>query len=580
MNLIGLNDMWKINFTEFTNQTRRTVMRFPVCLAFLLALTVQLLWYTQIEKGPDALTFCLSVGMLVSLLIHVTTEDQKEDELFGKPLGIKTLSLWVVSLGLVGADSYALHVIDVTDSVFIAQGAAIVALLVLLVTLPFWKNKDDRECWNFTFRLLTGAAIGELVGLLMMAGLMILYYGTMSLFGYESSVKTYFSIVIVCTITIAVILFLIRIPEGQQKHDQQNHRNRFFTGVIRYLFLPLVILYLAVLYTYGLKIVFTLTLPQGMLSTLVSIMMVGIIGITCMLYPNFLDEEHHGFEIRMTRICQLLSLPLLVLMSVGIIRRLMDYGYSANRMYMLTLNIWFYVVAIGLILKHVRRIHWVGISFAAVLMATSCHPWNYYKIYSWILVSRCDDMMKKYHIPVDTRGDKAINRVMSKMTRDDVVQFRESLIALNQCDSKMLETKYGNVDVYRLALVNNLKPEFDHWKAWDMEYQYSKPVSIPQGYRYIENADYGTSLTCKDDSSMKSYESAIGYRCTEDHFVLKVKDGEEYVVAYGNLTDSKPYQVRSKSGKSLIAITNLGVDDAKGDHSEMRLNMNGYRFMK
>ena len=73
-------------------------------------------------------------------------------------------------------------------------------------------------------------------------------------------------------------------------------------------------------------------------------------------------------------------LPLLVLMTIGIARRFNDYGITLNRLYLLTLNIWFYIVCIGLFVLRARRIQWIAVSFAGIFLLTSVLPVNYARL--------------------------------------------------------------------------------------------------------------------------------------------------------------------------------------------------------
>lgn len=72
-----------------------------------------------------------------------------------------------------------------------------------------------------------------------------------------------------------------------------------------------------------------------------------------------------------------LILPLLLLMTIGIIRRFNDYGITINRLYLATLNGWFYIVCIGLFVIKARRINWIPVSFAGIFLLTSALPVNY-----------------------------------------------------------------------------------------------------------------------------------------------------------------------------------------------------------
>ena len=264
----------KINLSAFWNNSKDTVLRFPATIAFLAALTILMIENIILEKSPDWLTFFFSVGMLLTLLLHICTEEREEyglSNVFKKP---KAALLWLGSIAVLAADAYSLHLkFYIDESVYIAQSSAILAMLVAVCFFPFMGEKDDRKSWNFVLRLAVGAAIGILVGLIMLGGLCLLYMGSAQLFDFEAEYKVYYTLCVLCLVTLPVLLFLIRIPSGEDKFNSNVPKNKFLIGVTKFLFLPLTLLYMAVLYVYGLKILFTWTLPQGTLSMLVSVMM-------------------------------------------------------------------------------------------------------------------------------------------------------------------------------------------------------------------------------------------------------------------------------------------------------------------
>jgi hypothetical protein len=69
-------------------------------------------------------------------------------------------------------------------------------------------------------------------------------------------------------------------------------------------------------------------------------------------------------------------LPLLVLMTVGIVRRVSDYGLTINRCYILLANLWFYGIYIYLFLVRGRRVKWILISLVAIALVASAGPWS------------------------------------------------------------------------------------------------------------------------------------------------------------------------------------------------------------
>ena len=571
----------KINLSTFLSNSRETILRFPATICFLAALTVQMITYIVLDKQQDWLCFFFSVGMLLTLLLHVCTEEKEEYRIFNVIRSPKAALLWFGSIAILAADSYNLHIKDYIDiSVRIAQGSAILAMLVAICFYPFIGERDDRKSWNFVFRLVFGAAIGFLVGLIMLGGLCLLYSGSATLFNFETESDVYQSLCVVCLITLPTLLFLIRIPAGEEKFNANIPKNKFLLGVTKFLFLPLTLLYMGVLYVYGAKILFTWTLPNGMLSTLVSTMMCSLIGLTFLLYPYIRDEEYDGFEVKLTRRMPLLSLPLLVLMSIGLGRRFIDYGITANRLYMLTFNIWLYVVALGLWLGKARRIHWISISFTMLVLITSVHPWNYNMIYQKILASKFTEMKENYHILQKELDNYEFEKMLGKMPREEAVRFNNSIYDIQRYDYQWSKTVLGEnchwVGYYRDE--NNIKDEKETSKnSYNMIYTCElKNIPLVEGYKYIEDIDqHYCDLFTKEDLP-DTYKADAGYSCNDSTFIYHSKEYGDFLIHHKNLDDKKVYTYKSVKGDAVFICTHLDIDDFQQNHKDMNFTIRGY----
>lgn len=204
-----------------------------------------------------------------------------------------------------------------------------------------------------------------IIGLILWAGISLLLFSLHQLFDIHFSGKCYAYIYYLCSITLALILFLGLLPQGEDKHNREPHSSEFLNGIIHYLFLPLTAGYLTVLYMYAARILVSWELPTGWVSWLIVALMTVCIAIQFGLYPKRL-EENKRFDNWIARWMPVLILPLLLLMTIGIVRRFNDYGITVNRLYLATLNGWFYFVCIGLFAIKARRINWIPISFAII----------------------------------------------------------------------------------------------------------------------------------------------------------------------------------------------------------------------
>ena len=374
--MFPLNRLFRTVGTAF----RRCVSRFPVTLAFALALAAYQMWLIDSadRKIEDRLAvvlfYYLSVGTMLSLSLHLWAEEVQRRE---TKIGVQTAAQM-----LLAADAFFLYHYTTGPQALdigIAHAAALLAIGLSLFFLSFFRERDDIPAWNFAQTAVGTLALTLIVGAVMSGGLCLLAFSLHQLFGAEVGYKCYLYMLVICSELLPLLMFLGLLPESEAKHDRQPQPTAFLQDAIRYLFLPLAGLYLGVLYVYAATIIARWQLPDGWVSWLVVALMAGIIAIELGLYPSRIKERRPTDE-RIARWLPLLTLPLLVLMSVGIGRRFLDYGITINRLYLATLNLWFYFVCIGLVIGRAQRLSWIPISFSLVFLLTSVLPVNYASI--------------------------------------------------------------------------------------------------------------------------------------------------------------------------------------------------------
>ena len=180
--------------------------------------------------------------------------------------------------------------------------------------------------------------------------------------------------------------------------------------------MPLEALYIVVLYVYALQILLRWELPNGQVSWLIIASMVGLIALEIGLYPTR-HAENRRFDHTVARMLPLVLTPLLLLMTVGIVRRFSDYGITIARLYLITLNAWFYAVCIGLFLTRARRINWIPITFAALFLLTSALPLNYTNLTRHTLLREVKQAFAKAQatdLPLDSKRYRALMETLSQ----------------------------------------------------------------------------------------------------------------------------------------------------------------------
>lgn len=372
---------------------RQCAHRFPVTVGFIAAQTAFLLltaWASNdlfSDRTEVAVNYYLAVGTLLTTVLQLWGEEVKNS----RTLRITGI---VAHTALLADAAYLYHIYDnASMEVWVAHAAVVTALTLCLFILPFFRERDDVASWNFTLQLLSVGFSSGLIGAIMCSGICLLTSAVKNLFGVHLSGDWYATWCILFLMTLPALLFLGRIPAGAEKFDRTPCVSAFLHKSIHYLFLPLLGCYLLVLYGYLAKIIFQWELPDGWVSKLVSVLTFGCIGVILGLYPS-LHQGTSKTDNRMARFLPLAILPLLVLMTVGIARRLNDYGVTVNRLYLLTLNIWFYLVCAGLFLSRARRVWWISASFAALFLLTSALPLNIVRFTRSQLLAQIESTIK------------------------------------------------------------------------------------------------------------------------------------------------------------------------------------------
>lgn len=385
--------------TLLTDSFRNCLKRFPTTICFAVALSLFLCYLTasEGEGNKRALLvwkYYLAVGTLLSLSLHLWAEEMQ-----GR---LRKMRTHFIGHALLLADALCLYFLakeqDYTEW-GIAHAAVVFTIGESVFFLSFLKEKDDIACRNFTYRVLGCFATAIAIGLAMTGGCSLLAYSLKMLFGMEISNQCYAYISIAGSVLLPILLFIGMLPSGADKHDREVARADLENGLVRFLLLPLLGGYLAVLYLYAARILVQWELPTGWVSWLTVVLMTGCIAVEWQLYPSRMGGGSRTNE-RIARWLPILVLPLLVLMTVGILRRFSDYGITVSRLYLLTLNGWFYVVCIGLIVNKARRIAWIPLSFALLFLLTSILPVNYAGITKNVLRRQLKEKVEASGLPL------------------------------------------------------------------------------------------------------------------------------------------------------------------------------------
>lgn len=581
-------------FHTATEAFQNCLKRFPVTVTFIFVFTAYLIYLTYTDwKGEDRLLFIigyyLSVGILLSLTLHLWSEEVKS-------------RLWKTGINLAAhalliADAFLLYHYLTTESswieIGIAHAAAILAVELSTFFLSFLREKNDIASWNFALNTVSAYIVTQVIGLILCAGISLLLFSLHQLFDIHISGKCYAYIYYLCNVSLGLMLFLGLLPQGNDKHNREPHSSEFLNGILHYLFLPLTAGYLIVLYIYATRILISWELPIGWVSWLIVALMTVCIAVQFGLYPTRFKESKR-FDNWIARWMPVLILPLLLLMTIGIIRRFNDYGITINRLYLATLNGWFYIVCIGLFVIKARRINWIPISFAGIFLLTSALPVNYAGITKNTILKEIKAEMQR-----SCRADTPLSLEQYKewiysLPEKQAIQINGKFRYLSNWFGTESVTHLIDKDVtYNLYSVtadidtDTIATDTDSDRVtYSGEIDSQTIINIPAGYtRFIAIPDAGLSghrftiprQYLENRTLPVSLDTRTGNLHDSVYIELSTLEMLEKSSKHGHIP---PTSFRCNSPKNLFMLTAFDIHYEKSSDEDVRMSIKGYLFKK
>lgn len=464
--------------------------RFPVTVIFIALSALWLIvlnhcFYIEHYFKPVALTYFTMVGVLLTFAVNIWCEFTG----YSKKIPI------TVAILLLLADSLYINFFepDFNTTWGLSRFALNTALVVAILFFPTKK----KWAWNYTFMQFNNLGICIIYGIVCLIATGIIT----ATIAYLFSVSTYdFSIdlIILFCYALPVVMFVARTPDRSAPEDMEEtfEASRFMVGSVKYFLLPLTVIYMAILYVYGITILLNWELPHGIVCWSVT-------GLTAAVFVTgfFLEGVRRTYPddtlaLKALRYLPMAMFPMLVLMSVAVLYRIGQYGLTVSRLYVLTFNIWAYCMMIYWIIRRPRTFNFAAISFAIVFVATSIIPYaNYMTITDNIMRNRLLKELKTAGLeefPVDRDEFIKAYSTLDLKQRKDVTSILEYL---GEDEGRKIVTI--SQDAYYFSFLYNL-PDDEDDDIYNMRFSPNfyinrgHLISIPEGYRYVisTSSDY------------------------------------------------------------------------------------------
>jgi Domain of unknown function (DUF4153) len=304
--------------------------RFPLALVLAGILTAYQLYYDSPGVLQSRIVGALAASFLWVVAVDFYVESQR------RPLAAR-IALWLAGILVIGLLFW------LAWEVWLFQPLLLGALLILVgLAGHLGRSESNDTFWLFNHKLWLGALLGLAGACLFGIGLSIIIKTLNLLFGLDLSSRWYEYTWTVSLGFVAPVSFLAFAPRGFTDpitaREEGEFTFRAAAVLVKFVLVPLLLVYTAILYAYAIKIALAWELPKGTLGGMV----VGylLVGAATLLvgYPTRdVSGPHVRFFWRYW--VWLAALPV-VLLFIAVWRRIRDYGLTEDRYVMVLIGVW------------------------------------------------------------------------------------------------------------------------------------------------------------------------------------------------------------------------------------------------
>jgi len=323
---------------ELINQSQTTLSRFP--LTFLSALLASVLAIFLIEQEIEdpwwiQINIILTLGLPLFTALHVWSENldlsklKKQIILF---VGIGWMGLLVLEIPLIKMfpQSFALNFI----------GFAVLFHL-LAAFLPFYKSNSVQAFWQFNKSMFLRFLLSALYSAVLYAGLSLALLAIQFLLEVEMHEKIWVDLLLLIALPFNTIFFLGGLPQNVLDLEDDLSFPNGLKKFVQFVLMPLVVIYLLILYIYSAKISFLTELPEGFVTYL--ILAFAVAGMLALLLVSPLRSDDKTPWVKWyTNVYYWALWPLIALLFTAISTRLLEYGWTENRVIIFGLAVWLF----------------------------------------------------------------------------------------------------------------------------------------------------------------------------------------------------------------------------------------------
>ena len=473
-------------------ESRRTFGRFTLVLVVALVGTIAAIILAERAEEPTPwqevlIRILMAASLWISLVTAFAVAVEKQ--------GWSRRPALAVQLGgvLLLAGYYATLPPVMTTAVWLHFFRFALFLLgthLLVAVLPFTARGETSAFWEYNKTLFLRFLTAYLYTSVLYAGLSIALLAIQNLFDLTIDGERYFQLWIFLNGVFNTWFFLAGVPQDLRSLESERAYPKGLKVFTQYVLIPLVLIYLVILYAYTVKIIIDWEWPVGWVAYLVlGFSITGIFSI--LLVHPIVDRPENGFIRFFSRRYYLALVPMVILLFLAIWRRISEYGITERRYFVLVLAIWLAGVVLYFLVSRRKSIKVIPASLCIIAFGVSFGPWGAFSVSEQSQLDRLRGYLSANGILVDGK----VRRAPADVSLADARNITSIIRYLDETHG--VSSLQGWFDV-NLDTVGGLKPgevrrEMDRGNR-------PRAIAALLGVRYVEEWE-STQLKFSDFSA-------------------------------------------------------------------------------
>jgi len=582
---------------------------------------------TTITRFPEPILSAVLAFLFLIISVHYVKDNSilKREFIFAKLTleGISGISLFFsfnlfafakkistpTRLGfiLLGFSVLGLHFYSITpgmfdaESIFISRYLIFVVCFHLLVSfVPFSNAAQVGIFWRYNFYLLRNFLQSILFSISLFIGFSSALWAIGHLFGFHFSENYYVDIAAFIFLVFNTIYFAMSIPENFAYFKEEKPFHQGIRIFVQYILLPIIAIYMFILYAYMFKMLLTHHIPNGWVCIPILIF-AGIGTLAYLLIYPIRNDPQHRMVFLFSKYFFYILLPLLSLLFIAIIKRILPYGVTEDRYLVIVLGLWLLIMSVYIILSKRDNIIVAPISLFLLLAVSAIGPWGMFQLSVQNQFSRLERSLKRNHLLVNNKLQAL--HAKQKISSNEAASIRSILWYLNkrgeigrihswlnEKDQLKLKKAIEGNDMHLIHVLfgsgiseGNSSDDYQYYLQADRRMLVNRPLAI-SGFQHlvefetISSVDYDSYLKLDSNQVVCVTDRQRLYFIHHQDTILEcsIKSRIEQLLHQQWLKDS--IELKSAALQSSIQLMNQGIRVIDFPADSMRQVEKNYRL--